>query len=221
MRRIFITFLFLFMLSGVMAIGFSPSSLIFELEPGVKNCGIISVSSDSSAIGVDDKWASDVDVEWNVGLFDTEASDHGISINYDDELLADEREVEVCLSGEEVGEYHGVIVLREEQEGSSIVQMGIWIKLTIKQTNNNTGNLSDNDEVIEVREDVIETGDDVVGSGEKDNVKKTLFTGGVVGVALEHKSAIALGFVVVLGCFGLMIYRFKKRKENLMSYGFH
>lgn len=117
----------------VSAVGFSPSSLIFELEQGRQECKMITITSDSETISVSDKWAENKDAEWKVSLFETDASAHGISISYDNELSINERQVEVCLSGQNIGEYHGVLLLTEEQQGNSIVQMGIWLKVIITE----------------------------------------------------------------------------------------
>ena len=133
MSFLFFIFLFLLMLNGVIAVGFSPSSLVFELEPNQEECETIILTSDSETISVSDSWAENKDVEWKISLFEKNTNYHGISINYDNELSIDEREVEVCLSGGKLGEYHGVLLLREEQQGSSIVQMGIWLKLIIEE----------------------------------------------------------------------------------------
>lgn len=130
----------------VLAVGFSPSSLTFNLNPGEEDCQIITLSSDSEIIKVSDKWAENKDVEWKVSLFDKDASYHDISIDYDNELLIDEREVEVCLSGNNVGEYHGVLLLTEEQEGSSIIQMGVWLKVIISELLQQTSNLGSSSE---------------------------------------------------------------------------
>ena len=114
-----------------MASGFSPSSLTFSLETSEEECQVITVTSDSPKITVSDGWAKNKDDEWSINGFQTDASAHGISIDYDNELGVSERQVEVCLSGDNVGEYHGVLVLEEEQEGSSIIQMGVWLKVLI------------------------------------------------------------------------------------------
>lgn len=121
------------LVTGVLAIGFSPGNLVFNLEPNQEGCQIITLSSDSETIAVSDKWAENKDVEWKVSLFDKDASYHSISIDYDNELLIDEREIEVCLSGSKIGEYHGVLLLKEEQQGNSVIQMGIWLKVIISE----------------------------------------------------------------------------------------
>ena len=62
------------MIGSVAATGFSPSSHTFDLEKGEEGCERIQIFSDSERIEVSDKWAENVDVEWKVNLFDTEAS---------------------------------------------------------------------------------------------------------------------------------------------------
>ena len=121
------------MINVVGAVGFSPSSLTFDLNKGEQSCQVITLSSDSETIAVSDKWAENKDIEWKVGLFNSNASDFSIFINYPKELSIDEREVEVCLSGSQIGEYHGVLLMKEEQEGNSIIQMGIWLKVIISE----------------------------------------------------------------------------------------
>lgn len=133
MKPLFFIFLLIMTLGVVTASGFSPSSLTFSLEGGEEECQTVTVTSDSEKIEVSDKWAENKDSEWSVSGFQTSSSAHGISIKYDNELSLIEREVDVCLSGSKVGEYRGVLLLQEEQEGSSVVQMGIWLKVIISE----------------------------------------------------------------------------------------
>ena len=120
-------------LSIVSASGFSPSSLIFNLTLNEKSCQTITINSNSDTISVSDKWAVDKDIEWKVSLFNSSADSHSITISYPSEISLPENKVEVCLSGSKVGEYHGVMLLREEQQGNSVVQMGVWLKVTITE----------------------------------------------------------------------------------------
>ena len=129
---LFIT-LTLFGLNTAQAVGFSPSSLTFELEQGQEGCKMITIDSESEKITASDSWAENESVEWKVSSFNTKAEEHEITINYDNELFIDEREVEVCLSGNKIGEYHGVLLFKEEQQGSSIVQFGVWLKVLISE----------------------------------------------------------------------------------------
>src|SRR3989338_1394341 len=129
---LFIT-LTLFGLNMAQAVGFSPPSLTFELEKNQEECKMVTIDSESEKVTVSDSWAENESVEWKVSSFNTEAGQHEISINYDDELSLDEREVEVCLSGNKLGEYHGVLLFEEKQRGNSIVQLGVWLKVLINE----------------------------------------------------------------------------------------
>ncbi len=121
------------LIPSVIAVGFSPSSLVFNLNPNQEECKTITLDSDSEKITVFDKWAENATVEWKASAFNTRASEHGVSINYSKELSKMEREVEVCLSGSKVGEYHGIIIFQQQQEGNSIIQIGVWLKVTINE----------------------------------------------------------------------------------------
>ena len=134
MKSKFLFFLFIILLSQfVVAVGFSPSSLVFNLNQNVEECKKIILDSESEKITVYDKWAENATAEWKASAFNKSASEHGISINYDNELSREEREVEVCLSGRKIGEYHGIIIFQQQQEGNSIIQIGVWLKVVISE----------------------------------------------------------------------------------------
>jgi hypothetical protein len=131
MRKILFLFLFLFFISGAYSTSVSPSSLVFKLPSGETSCKTIRIDSESSTVSVVDNWAENKDVEWKTANFGTLAEEHSIQIEYDDLLENEENSVEVCLSANVDGEYHGVILLREEEEGNAIMQIGVWVKLFI------------------------------------------------------------------------------------------
>ncbi|MAG27354.1 hypothetical protein CMI47_17615 [Candidatus Pacearchaeota archaeon] len=133
MKSIFIFLFLIFVIPTAVAVGFSPSSLTFNLQPNEEACGTITLDSESESISVSDKWAKSEETKWKVSLFDTTAEDHNIAITYPYLLSPEERQVEVCLSAENEGEYHGAIIFKQAQEGSSIIQMAVWLKLIIEE----------------------------------------------------------------------------------------
>ena len=228
---IFLFFIILISVNLVGAVGFSPTSLVFNLERGQQECKMISISSESNTITIEDKWTENKEIEWKVSLFDKDASYHGISIDYPKELSLDEREIEVCLSGSNIGEYHGVLLMKEEQQGNSIVQMGVWLKAVISeesvqsQTTSGGGSGSDgrsttssgnivqtilqnstnNEEQNPVRSEEI--------TDEEDRESKNSgITGGVIGVnGIINKNTIIV-FLACLVIAGLFIF-IKRKKE--------
>jgi hypothetical protein len=129
---------FLFLIISVtpiaVAAGFSPSSIIYNLQPGEEECRMIRIiDSDSEKISVSDSWAEDKEEEWSVPDFETTSEEHSLYLDYPSELSQDEREFEVCLLGEEEGEYHGVILMKEEQQGNSVIQLAVWLKAIIEE----------------------------------------------------------------------------------------
>ena len=130
----FLFFIFAILVSAVsiQAVGFSPTKLDFELGQDEIECQTITLNSDSERIVVLDKWAESSDVELRVGLLNVSSDFHGLSVDYDSELIG-ERELDVCLSGRDVGEYRGILLMREEQKGNSVVQMGVWLKVVISE----------------------------------------------------------------------------------------
>ena len=133
MRNFFI-FLFLILLVPVStAFSFSPSSLIFNLEPGQQECQEIFLNAESSLISISDAWAENPGVDWKVSAFNTPAKQHRLILNYPDAITT-ESQVQVCISGNKSGEYHGAIILQEQQQENSIIQYGIWLKVIISGT---------------------------------------------------------------------------------------
>ncbi|MEK6871950.1 MAG: hypothetical protein AABX16_03540 [Nanoarchaeota archaeon] len=116
------------------ASGFSPTSLIYETSMNEESCQTVHINSESEKIMVSDGWAAHYSEEWSVNGFTTPSINHGLTLTYDKELTKDERSVAVCLTAKTAGEYHGVLLLREEQEGNSVVQMGVWLKAIIKNS---------------------------------------------------------------------------------------
>lgn len=208
-------FLFFFLILGLLlsssyayAIGFSPTSLIFELSAGEEDCANVYLTSGSETISVSDGWAQNKDIDWKVGLFKRDPSYHGITINYPNELAVGEREVEVCLSGRYNGEYHGVILFAEEQEGSTVSRAGVWLKLTVtgsKEINPNLGKDAFSSENEVISEEIL-PGDQDSGEGLSSITGGIVVEPGFAGNSMFY--LVALGIIVIIS---LSIYIQRKR----------
>lgn len=217
-----------------MAVGFSPTSLIFNLNPGGEDCQMITINSESETISVSDKWAENKDIEWKVSLFNESADYHNIDISYD-ELLENESQVEVCLSGENIGEYHGVALLTEEQSGNSIVQVGVWLKAIVEAaptqitsggSSSSSGSssggsvgggitttASPNKESTNTNN--LNTNNEInnpeLQKGEEEQAENSGITGAVIGGKASMIGAVVLIIVVI--AIGLIIYKRNRWKK--------
>lgn len=229
-------FLFIFFigilisLSFIQATGFSPTELIFEIKTNEKECGIISIISESETIQVSDKWAENKDLEWKVHLFEKDSNYHELELIYDKELSLDERKVEVCLSGSKAGEHHGVILLSEEQVGDSITQLGIWLKVIINEepieslttSSESPQGGSGGGSIIETKEIVKEVSNEgtkskeIVESEEDVQIKEEVqnsnpITGASIGTTKKNKTGI---FVILIIIIITMFFIYNGRKNN-------
>jgi len=221
MRFFFLFFIIFLFSSVVLAIGFSPSSLTFNLNKGQEECKDITVSSESPTITVSDKWAENKDVAWNVNLFDETANVHGINLDYPNKINSDDNVVKVCLSGEDEGEYHGVILLQEEQTGNSIIQMAVWIKAIISNNggssnNQNLGNsgsgggssIKNIEDNSEVEEDIIEEQDQsekITTKAVQDIPEDSASENENLEIVPKERNYLLWGIITILGLFILSI----------------
>jgi len=213
-RAASIIFLALLLLNFISAAGFSPSSFKFNLNPDEKQCGTISLISDSDNITISDKWAINSSVDWRVNLFNEDSSYHGLTLTYPKEINKDQRKVEVCISGKYSGEYHGVILLREQQQGNSIIQMGVWMKIIISGNNAETTNTQQTTE--ETQANTMQTNET--------NPSSSSITGNVVseGKETNNSGRIILWMVgvIVVVIFLLLVIYYIKRRIRWQRYGY-
>ncbi len=207
------------------ASGFSPSSLVFNLEPNQEECQMIIITSASETISVNDYWAENENVTWKVSLFNSSAGEHNLNIIYDNSLGEGERELQVCLSGSELGEYHGVIIMKEEQQGNSVVQMGVWLKVVIEEVEeiveepvvNNEGSGGRTSQTIFIPKEntTVETSGDLENLDEVESESSDIesseeeFKSGITGAAvglLDSKGSVAIISLVVLVVIAVGVY---------------
>lgn len=235
-----ILFLIILAVGVVEAVGFSPSSLEYNLKIGEKNCKMINLNSESELITVNDKWAENKDVEWKTNLFDKDASYHGLSVNYDNELSLDERNVEVCFKGDKTGEYHGVLLMTENQVGSSVIQMGVWLKAIISDSsetgssnsgqssssgsgsgggfiskNNKTNSVNKSMKIIINKTQNFDNYTNLEGEAKEDTQKEfNDITGAAIGAAKNNLKIILIA-LMALAIIGIYIYNHQKKEKFL------
>ena len=213
------------------AVSFSPSSLTFNLEPNQQTCQIIYFDSTSEIISASDSWAENKNIEWKVSNFETSASSLGISINYPPQVSSDKKQIEICLSGKNEGEYHGVLLLKEEQQGNSIIQMGIWLKVLIGETPQtpsekaNSGTTSttsaSNSNITAkiVTKNTEQTPVNQVENTAKTKSNSNTITGGVIGT-IKKFNKTTLIFAGIILVVGLIIVYTKRKKEYEKNFGY-
>jgi hypothetical protein len=127
--------LFILIIPLVQAAQFSPTKLEFILAKDTLECKKINFELDSPAI-MNDVWASSSAQPWSVTDFKTASEELKINIAYSRTINLDQNEARICISGSNPGEYHGALVVREEEVGNSIMQYAIWLKLSIEGSQN-------------------------------------------------------------------------------------
>lgn len=130
MKKIILVLFFLLPLAS--ALEFSPANLEFSLSPNEIACKEIYFKIESPT-KIHSSWAQEPSAEWSITGFKTNPQEHGISLSYPSQLSPEQKELPLCISGSNSGEYKGALIFRQEKVGNSIVQFAVWLKLTIKE----------------------------------------------------------------------------------------
>lgn len=231
--KFFIFLLFLvFLMGNILAFEFSPTQIDMNLEKNQQDCKTITLTSDSDTIQIYDKWAENKDLDWNVNLFRTEASSQGLSLTYPSELLLKQREFQVCISGSKEGEYHGVLLLKEEQKGNSIMQMAIWLKIRIGNVANqqttqqntpstNAGTENSGKVALQVqKQETAKTTTETIK--ETDKTTTSGITGAAVGTNNSGAGKSILIIIIILVALGgfIALFNYKRLQKRRMEYGY-
>lgn len=126
MKRIIIALILL--ASVVSALQFSPTKLTFNIAKDKIVCKEIEVNSETF-LSVKDSWASNFNEEWTLSKFQTNSQDIKINIRYPLSISSSQKEIEVCISTENAGNYKGALLFKQEQLGNSQIQFAVWLEL--------------------------------------------------------------------------------------------
>lgn len=121
------------------AIEFSPSNFVLDLDVNEVVCKNIFFKLESFGT-INDLWASDSPQQWTIAGFNTSSDSHNLQISYPSQVSPEENEIEFCVSGSRPDKYRGALLIREGEVGNSIMQIAIWLDVTI------TGEPAEDDE---------------------------------------------------------------------------
>jgi hypothetical protein len=120
----------------------STGKLYFNLNPAQQNCQKVKlISSDySGKITIRDVWTDNVS-EMNINKYGLNTDNIGITVSYQKQIdnFKDEKEVEVCLSGYEIGRYRGDLIFTPESNTNVIVEVGTWLFVNVSGAQTGTG----------------------------------------------------------------------------------
>jgi sensor c-di-GMP phosphodiesterase-like protein len=128
-----IAFLLILLIPLASAIQFSPTSLEFNLEKEEVLCKKINFQVETPT-ALSDVWAKNSFEQWSISRFQSSSQEYAIKVWYPEEVNPTQNQIELCLSGSTPGEYHGALVFRQDETGSSIIQFAVWLKVIIKSS---------------------------------------------------------------------------------------
>jgi len=229
---LFFIFFILISISFISAnLSLNKGKLELNIQKGERMCKMVKVLSEDyvGEIQVRDIWSKDLE-ETNTNNYNNVAEDFGIDISYDEiKDFNEQSEIEVCFSGERVGDFRGALIFTPKAGNDQInvvVEVGTWLIINVIESNGKNSNggsnggsgggsaitrlqdvdLEDGDEDEEVEEEV----------GESEIVEENLeevrggagITGAVIGGVGNWK--VILGVVIVLIIAIAIVYNRKK-----------
>lgn len=240
-KPLFIFFFSIFLLSTVSAEGFSPNSLTFNLNVDEEGCQHVTLTTESESLEVRDVWAASSGEDWNIANFDTESGEHELTISHALTEIENGKDAEVCISGSQEGEYHGAAIFRQEQQGNTIIELAVWLKVIIREaqqpenangnsgTSSNSGGSAANNApqqkalapVTQASSNSIQpentqelSGDANEENNNQENIRgQSAITGNLINV-FGANSGSWIAVIVIAGVVGVLasiIYRKKKR----------
>lgn len=129
---LFFIFTFLITLVSAFSLEASPDEVFLKATVGEKVCKdiVIQVSEESKII-ISDRWAERGFTEKILVAHKLNPEEISITSDYSESLnIKDEKTITFCVSSEDEGKYHGVLLVKGE---GYPVGIGIWINLEVSQ----------------------------------------------------------------------------------------
>jgi len=125
----FIFFIFLVGLVSSEEIIVSPGEINFDILQGQISCKNITISS-YGEIALKDKWGEKWSATKELSEYFLSKEELNLHLDYSSDIFIENKtKLSICFSGEDIGRYHGVLLVKNKESKSGI---GIWLNATIR-----------------------------------------------------------------------------------------
>jgi len=117
-----------------------PSKLNLTGEPNEKICQNLKIeySVSNGLVEGRDLWAQEGVTDKNLSLHTLDAEDLGLTFDYPKIVkVTGTKDVDICVTAEDKGLYHGALLYRTMQGGSVGIELNVWVTVDIKEEDNN------------------------------------------------------------------------------------
>lgn len=139
---IVLNFIFLIPFISSINLSISPTEINFVGETGETICQTINIKVTSlENLTATDFWAEQEYSERNLKKHNKNASELGLSLIYLKEFeINNTKELSICISGENSGNYHGILLYKIKEKPA---QIGIWMNVNLEKEKRTliTGNI--------------------------------------------------------------------------------
>jgi len=117
----------------IQALSVSPTQINFDLMKGERKCDIVGISNDKIMnLKGSDKWTNDIDSKGKLSEYTMPASALDIEIDYQKQITnTQSKDIEVCITGNRVGEYFGALIYQSDSSGGVSAGVGIWLMINV------------------------------------------------------------------------------------------
>lgn len=134
MRKLFILFFFIFLISLISSaeLSISPTQLDFNTITNQESCNQISIYTEKLGLLIgEDRWAEEGIVEKKFSLHNLSPSDLDLEVSYPKKLeVKNFTTMDICIIAKNAGLYHGLLLYKIESNNAGV---GIWMTANVSK----------------------------------------------------------------------------------------
>lgn len=206
--------------------------LYFDLIPGEKNCQKVTVVSSDYAgtLKVRDVWTDNQDV-YNTNQYNKTAESMGLTISYPQQInnFNTQQEVEICITGNNPGNYKGALIFTPTSNTNIVVEVGTWLFVNVGGTSASqsttastastaTATTAASTETSASQTQTAQTPTQTTTAKDEQQNNNAHLTGAAIGSG-DNSLRIAIYFVIGLAVLALMIAGYKIWRKSRWERG--